>query len=244
MQINQASSTISQYQQSFAAQEQKKEEDKSTLAPPAKKEAEKQGDKVDISQAGKSSLKQELTDEEKKVVEELKRIDRETRSHEQAHMGAGGQYVSGGASYEYQQGPDNNRYAVAGEVQIDTSAVSGDPTATKLKMQQVRRAALAPANPSPQDLRVAAQASQRAMQAAGEEMELRQQEMKESEANAPGKSESSQAGNNDQSSQAGEKNKESSSFISRYAADSYEKSSGAGEIPLPAIQNKALSLFA
>ena len=36
----------------------------------------------------------------------------------------------GGASYEYDNGPDGKRYAVGGEVSIDTSTVSGDPQAT------------------------------------------------------------------------------------------------------------------
>lgn len=50
-------------------------------------------------------------------------------------------------------------YAVGGRVRIDVSAVSGDPAATLRKMQQVRRAALAPAEPSSQDRRVASRAS-------------------------------------------------------------------------------------
>lgn len=65
--------------------------------------------------------------------------DREVRAHEQAHMAAAGAYSRGG--------PDNRQYAVGGEVQIDTSAVSGDPEATIRKAQTVRRAANAPATP-------------------------------------------------------------------------------------------------
>jgi hypothetical protein len=49
---------------------------------------------------------------------------------------------------------------VAGEVAIDISPVSGDPAATLAKAEQVRRAALAPAEPSAQDRSVAAQATQ------------------------------------------------------------------------------------
>ena len=68
--------------------------------------------------------------------------------------------VHGGAvSFQYQTGPDGKRYAVGGEVPIDVSSVEGDPRATLAKMQQIRRAALAPASPSGQDRAVAAQAS-------------------------------------------------------------------------------------
>jgi len=65
----------------------------------------------------------------------------------------------GGANYRYQRGPDGKMYAVGGEVKIDTSREK-DPQDTVTKMQQVRRAALAPAQPSSQDRSVAARASQ------------------------------------------------------------------------------------
>ncbi len=50
-------------------------------------------------------------------------------------------------------------YAVGGEVKIDTSP-ERTPEATVSKMQQVRRAALAPADPSGTDRAVAAEAAQ------------------------------------------------------------------------------------
>ncbi|MFT4584241.1 MAG: hypothetical protein ACI8XZ_004005, partial [Gammaproteobacteria bacterium] len=52
-----------------------------------------------------------------------------------------------------------------GEVSIDVSAVANDPRATNDKAQKIRRAALAPTNPSQQDKAVAARASSMAMQA-------------------------------------------------------------------------------
>lgn len=94
-----------------------------------------------------------LTEEEEDQVEELKQRDREVRAHEQAHARVGGPYA-GAPSYTFQQGPDGGRYAIGGEVQIDTSPES-EPEATARKMQIVIRAALAPAEPSSQDLRVA-----------------------------------------------------------------------------------------
>ena len=100
-----------------------------------------------------------LSPEAKAVVAELKARDMEVKAHEQAHMAAGAGLTSG-ASYSYQTGPDGQRYAVGGEVQIDTGTVAGNPEATIAKAEQVRKAALAPANPSAQDMSVAASATQ------------------------------------------------------------------------------------
>lgn len=96
--------------------------------------------------------------EQQREVRELAKRDREVRAHEQAHMAAGGRYVKGGPSYSYQRGPDGNNYAVGGEVQIDTSPES-DPEDTIVKMQAVRAAANAPADPSAADRSVAAAAT-------------------------------------------------------------------------------------
>lgn len=105
-----------------------------------------------------------FTAEELKQLVQLKSRDREVRSHEQAHLAVAGQYASGGASYTYQRGPDGNSYATGGEVPID---IGGEPTpeATIQKMRTVRRAALAPAEPSGADRQIAAQASAKEMQA-------------------------------------------------------------------------------
>lgn len=118
--------------------------------------------------SGNTRPAQELDEDTKREVEKLKKTDQEVKTHEQAHMSAGGGHVKGGASYEYQTGPDGNRYAVGGEVSIDTSPVKGDPAATIRKMQAVRSAALAPSNPSAQDRAVAAQAAQAAASAMAE----------------------------------------------------------------------------
>ncbi|MFP4528262.1 MAG: putative metalloprotease CJM1_0395 family protein [Candidatus Kapaibacterium sp.] len=102
---------------------------------------------------------QQLSDAEKRVIEELEDRDREVRTHEQAHQIAGGNLVRG-KNFSYTTGPDGKRYAIGGEVQIDISKVPNDPRATIDKMQQVKRAALAPSDPSTQDRAVAARASQ------------------------------------------------------------------------------------
>jgi hypothetical protein len=109
--------------------------------------------------APRLSGEQDLNEEQKQQVKELKKRDGEVKSHEQAHMASGGGLVQGGASFEYQNGPDGRMYAVGGEVKIDMSP-ERTPEATIRKMQQVRRAALAPAEPSGTDRAVAAQASQ------------------------------------------------------------------------------------
>ena len=101
----------------------------------------------------------ELNTEEKRELEQLKARDRDVRAHEAAHKAAAGNLARGGAQFEFQNGPDGRRYAVGGEVSIDTAKVSGDPQATIHKAQTIRRAANAPAQPSSQDRSVAAQAS-------------------------------------------------------------------------------------
>lgn len=93
-------------------------------------------------------------------IKELKARDTEVRIHEQAHAAVGGQYA-GSPSYEYQRGPDGTNYAVGGEVQIDVAEIEGDPQATIEKMQTVRAAALAPAEPSGADRSIAADATQK-----------------------------------------------------------------------------------
>jgi hypothetical protein len=118
------------------------------------------------------SGKANLSDEDRQAVEELKRRDQEVRTHEQAHVAAGGRHVRGGISYEYQSGPDGKRYAVGGEVSIDTSPES-DPEATIRKAQTIRQAALAPAEPSGQDRKAAAAAAQMEIKARQEISEAR-----------------------------------------------------------------------
>jgi len=109
-----------------------------------------------------------LSADAQKEVAELKAVDQRVRAHEAAHLAAGGGVVTGGATYSFKQGPDGKRYAVGGEVPIDASAVSNNPRATMQKAQQIRSAALAPADPSPQDRKVAAQASVMEAKAAAE----------------------------------------------------------------------------
>jgi hypothetical protein len=119
---------------------------------------------------------QELTPEEQRELQDLRQRDQEVRAHEQAHVAAGGRYVTKAASYDYETGPDGQRYAIGGEVSINVAPIAGDPQATIAKAQVVLRAALAPAEPSPQDQRVASEARLMEAQARSELLRQRQSE--------------------------------------------------------------------
>lgn len=110
-----------------------------------------------------------LNQQEQQQLRQLKLRDAEVKAHEQAHLSVAGQYAAGGASFSYETGPDGVKYAVGGEVPIDVGKEES-PEATVLKMQTVKRAALAPANPSSTDRMIAAQADQKAAQARQEMM--------------------------------------------------------------------------
>jgi hypothetical protein len=112
-------------------------------------------------------------------VAKLVSRDQEVRTHEQAHAAVGGRYA-GAPSYTYERGPDGKRYAVGGEVGIDTGAVANDPEATLRKMEVVIRAALAPAEPSAQDRQVAAQAQAQMVEARAELLQQQRDEAKAS----------------------------------------------------------------
>jgi hypothetical protein len=104
---------------------------------------------------------------EQQEIKALKRRDREVRSHELAHDAVGGAYT-GAPAYSFEVGPDGKKYAVGGEVSVDLSPIDGDPRATITKMQKVHAAALAPANPSIQDTRIANSAAKLIAQAQAE----------------------------------------------------------------------------
>lgn len=115
-----------------------------------------------------------LSADELKQLSQLKARDREVRAHEQAHLGNAGGIATGGASFTFATGPDGNRYAIGGEVNIDTSAIPGDPEATLRKAELIRRAALAPAQPSSQDQKVASAATAMANKARLDLLQQRQ----------------------------------------------------------------------
>lgn len=109
--------------------------------------------------AGSTATPGALSPEELRQVDRLKARDREVRAHEQAHQAAAGGLASGGASYTFQRGPDGVDYAVGGEVPISLRE-GRTPEETIANARTIRAAALAPADPSPQDRAVAAAAGQ------------------------------------------------------------------------------------
>jgi hypothetical protein len=144
---------------------------------PKNKENETEHHNAGYEQAEENStetLKTELPPEEQQKLQYLKSRDQEVKTHEQAHLSAAGSLALGGASFSFEKGSDGVNYAVGGEVNIDTSAVSGDPAATLRKAETILRAALAPANPSAQDRSVANQASAMANKARAEQFQATQ----------------------------------------------------------------------
>lgn len=126
---------------------------------------------ADSNRAGTSAQSDAQFEQEQALLQELAARDREVRAHEQAHAAVGGVYA-GAPVFQFERGPDGVAYAVGGEVSISTSKVSGDPQATIEKARQIRNAALAPADPSPQDRQVAAYAAQLELEARQELREL------------------------------------------------------------------------
>lgn len=117
------------------------------------------GQKQNADSSSNQAVREETQQqrEDQAIIRNLAAIDRRVKAHEQAHASVGGVYA-GSASFTYQTGPNGVRYAVGGEVPIDTSAVPGNPQATLRKAEQVTRAALAPADPSSTDRQVASSA--------------------------------------------------------------------------------------
>ncbi len=116
----------------------------------------------------------ELTEEERKQIESMKQREAEVRLHENTHKSVGG-HLASAPSYEYETGPDGKRYITGGHVNIDVSEEK-DPKATIEKMQKVRAAALAPAQPSSADRSVAASAQQKENAARAQMREQAQEE--------------------------------------------------------------------
>lgn len=120
-------------------------------------EGEDSQDSVSTEGEGSGAVS-ELTPEEEEMVTELRARDREVRTHEQAHQAAGGGRA-GAASYTYQRGPDGQSYAIGGEVPIRMPSAE-DPALRAEEARIVRRAALAPAEPSGADRAIASAATQ------------------------------------------------------------------------------------
>jgi hypothetical protein len=117
---------------------------------------------------------EELSQDEKRLVNELQARDSEVRAHEAAHQSGGAS--TGGASYTYQQGPDGKMYAIGGEVSVSMRSGS-TPQETIRNAQAVIAAAMAPSDPSGQDLAVASSARVMIMKAQQQKAKELQEEL-------------------------------------------------------------------
>ncbi len=155
----------------------------------------------------------ELTMQQVQQVRELQSIDRNVKAHEAAHQAAGGG-LAGAASFSYTRGPDNQMYATAGEVPIRMQK-GRTPEETIANARQVVAAAMAPADPSPQDYRVAANALKMEFEARAEATKLKAQEAQEKKEENEEKQENLDTNNQDSkdSSEKAKTNKDFRNFI-------------------------------
>ncbi len=106
---------------------------------------------------GKSALNRDkLSSDEQRQLSQLQSRDTEVKAHEAAHQSGGG--AVGGATYTYEQGPDGKMYAIGGEVPVSFREGS-TPQETIANAKAVISSALAPADPSGQDMAVASSAT-------------------------------------------------------------------------------------
>ena len=181
------------------------------------------GDNSDKSVTG-----QTLTPQQKEVVQKLQARDLEVRQHEAAHQAAGGS-LAGAASFTYQRGPNGVEYAVGGDVPIQISQDPGNPQATIQHMEQVRAAALAPAQPSAQDRSVAAEASQILLKAQTELLKKRSEQFSSQASGSDAKASGNDAkasGQSGQGSAASESGQSSSNSASVIGIQAYKNVAG------------------
>lgn len=93
----------------------------------------------------------DLSASDQELIQRLRSRDLKVRAHEAAHVMAGGSQIQGPVNYVYQTGPDGQRYAVGGSVNIAVSSVPGDPEATARNAKQAQQAAMAAGEMSARD---------------------------------------------------------------------------------------------
>ncbi len=201
--------------------------------------------------AEKDRLESRLSELEKKMQDQSKGIspvqkeqkealqsrDAEVKRHEQAHLAAAGSLAKGGMKLDYQTGPDGRSYAIGGSVSIDTSP-GKTPEETIIKAQRIRSSAMSPAEPSVQDIKVAAQASKMEAEARAE---IAKREMGGSDNGSPQISSLKQliaqgVDHEDDDSDGEKDDGEADAFIGR-VAQGYERSQQEGRSVSPALMN-------
>lgn len=136
----------------------------------------------DLAQSPSVNPLDKLSEEEQKQLQELKKRDTEVRAHEQAHNAAGGA-LTGPPQFKTETGPDGRQYAVEGHVDVETSE-GNTPEETIQKAQTIQKAALAPANPSQQDRKVAQEAAQMEAEARAELAREQQEDLSQTVSDA------------------------------------------------------------
>ncbi len=164
--------------------EQSPTRDKVTLSRQGKETAAISNSTTKVSGSSSNTNGAELDLQKLEQLQQLKHRDTEVRAHEQAHLSAAGRYATSGASFTYQRGPDGASYAIGGEVGIDLGEET-TPEATIVKMQTIQRAALAPADPSGADKRIAAEANAKESKARQELVQVEQEALLTGEASKP-----------------------------------------------------------
>ncbi len=97
------------------------------------------------------------------TTQRLRIREQEVKAHELAHKSVGGE-LAGPIKYKYSKGPDGRLYITGGEVPLQLKE-GRNPEETLEIARKVKRAALAPANPSAQDRAIAAKAAVKEMKA-------------------------------------------------------------------------------
>ncbi len=174
---------IAELEQPSAVQNEQASVEKETAERDSEESAQDQDEANESEASSSNDSDPQLTQEEQAIVDELKNTDQKVRTHEQAHAAAGGHNVR----YEYEMGPDGRQYAVAGTTDIEVSAAGNDPDGKAAQARKMRNAALAPADPSGQDMVVAAKASRLEMDAQREKANAELEEMMNSSTSQPNK---------------------------------------------------------
>ena len=107
-------------------------------------------------------------------AQRLRIVEQKVKAHELAHKTVGGE-LAGAVRYKYTKGPDGRLYVTGGEVPLRLEK-GKTPQETVEIANRVKRAALAPLNPSSQDRAVAAKAAAMEIQARIEMMAERNDE--------------------------------------------------------------------
>ncbi len=138
---------------------------------PAVPKVQKTGQEGSVQKPFEAEVRRKEEERNQPIIRELINREKEVIAHEQAHKSVGGQYA-GAMTYSYTIGPDGRRYISGGEVAINIPATD-DPEQMEQALERVKQAALAPANPSPQDQAVAASAAARQQQVRAEIAKMR-----------------------------------------------------------------------